>query len=109
MASTYKVLGQQNPSATTLTTLYTVPAATNTIVSTIMIANRSGTATAFRISIAVAGAADNDKQYIAYDVPIEGNEAFDFTIGATMAATDVIRVYATLASLSFSAFGSEIT
>lgn len=109
MASTYKVLGQSNPSATTLTDLYTVPAATNTVVSTIMITNRSGTATSFRISVAVGGAADNNKQYIAYDVPIEGNESFDFTIGATMAATDVIRVYSTLATLSFNAFGSEIT
>ncbi len=28
MPTTYKVLGQSNPSATTLTTLYTVPSAT---------------------------------------------------------------------------------
>jgi hypothetical protein len=29
MATTYKVLGQSNPSATTATTLYTVPSATS--------------------------------------------------------------------------------
>jgi len=29
MATSYKVLGQSNPSATTATTLYTVPSATN--------------------------------------------------------------------------------
>ena len=35
MATTYKVLGQSNPSATTATTLYTVPASTQAVVSTI--------------------------------------------------------------------------
>ena len=109
MASTYKVLGQQNPTATTLTALYTVPAATSAVLSTITVANRSATATAFRLSVAVAGATDNDKQYFAYDAAIQGNEALTFTIGVTMATTDVLRCYATLATLTFNAFGMEIT
>ena len=45
MANTYKVLGQVAPSATTATTAYTVPSATQTVVSTIVVANR-GTASA---------------------------------------------------------------
>ncbi len=109
MAETYKVLGQQDPSATTLTALYTVPAATSAVASTCMVANRSGTATSFRLSVAVAGAADTNKQYIAYDVPIAGNEVKGFTIGVTLATTDVVRCYATLATLSFNLFGTEIT
>jgi hypothetical protein len=40
MATTYKVLGQLNPAATTPTTLYTVPASTSTVVSTITICNQ---------------------------------------------------------------------
>jgi len=39
MPTTYKVLGQINPSANTATTLYTVPSATQTVVPTITIAN----------------------------------------------------------------------
>lgn len=109
MAETLKVLGQEAPSAASLTAIYTVPAATEAVMSTITVANRSATATAFRISIAVAGAGDDVKQYLYYDIAIDGNDTFAATLGITLAATDVIRVYATLATLSFAAFGSEIT
>ena len=108
MADTYKVLAQSNPVATTLTDAYTVPASTSTVISTIVVANR-GAATSFRISIAVAGAADNNVQYIAYDVAIAANESKSFTFGITLATTDKIRVYATLATLSFNIFGVEKT
>lgn len=109
MADTYKVLAQSNPAAATLTDAYTVPAATQAIVSTITIANRSNVATSFRISVAIAGAADANPQYIAYDVPIGGNESIALTLGVTLAATDKVRVYATLATLSFNIFGVEKT
>lgn len=102
-----KVLGQVVPSATTLTTLYTVPAATSAVCSTIVVSNNSATATSFRVSVAVAGAADNAKQYIYVDIPISGNDTFMATIGISLATTDVVRVYATLATLAFSLFGQE--
>ena len=107
MPDTYKTLGQSNPVAATLTDAYTVPASTETIVSSITVANRSATPTSFRISIAIAGAADANQQYIAYDVAIGANEAIALTLGVTLAATDVVRVYATLATLSFNIFGVE--
>lgn len=109
MPSTYKVLGQSNPLVTTLTNVYTVPGATQAVVSSIIIANRSAVATSFRISIAVAGAADDNKQYVAYDAPIMGNSVVDYTTGFSLGAADVIRVYATLATLSFNISGVEIT
>ncbi len=109
MAETYKILGQSNPAAATLTDAYTVPAATSVVMSSITVANRSATATAFRISVAVAGAVNSNEQYIAYDVSILGNETKTFTLGITLAATDKVRVYATLATLSFNVFGAEIT
>jgi hypothetical protein len=109
MASTYKVLGQSNPNAATLTTLYTAPASTSAVGSSIMVCNRSAVATEFRIAVRPAGAAISNEHYIAYDVPIAGNEAISFVIGPTLATTDVMSVYATLATLSFTLFGQEIT
>jgi ribosomal protein S2 len=109
MADTFKVLAQSNPSAATLTDIYTVPGSTSTVVSTIVVCNRSAVATSFRISIQVANAADDNKQYLYYDVIIPGNDTFTLTLGITLATTDVIAVYATLATLSFNIFGSEIT
>ncbi len=57
MATSYKVLGQSNPSATTATSLYTVPAATQAIVSTITVCNQAATAATYRIAVRIAGAA----------------------------------------------------
>lgn len=106
---TQKVLGQSAPSAATLTTLYTVPAATQTTVSTITVCNQSATATSFRVAVRPAGAAITASQYIYYDVIISGGDSFAATFGITLAATDVVSVYATLATLSFSLFGVETT
>jgi len=106
--ATYKVLGQSAPSATTETDLYTVPASTETIVSTITVANRSSTIATFRISVAVNGAATANKDYVIYDLTIDGNGFISLTLGITLDATDKIRVYASTANLSFNAFGSEI-
>lgn len=109
MANTLKVLGQVVPSATTLTTLYTVPAATSAVVSSLVISNNSAVATSFRVAIRPAGAAADPKHYIYYDIPIDGNDTFVATIGITLATTDVVSVYATLATLSFNLFGQENT
>lgn len=108
MANSYKTLGQAAPAATTATDLYTVPTATETIVSTIVVANRSATGATFRISVSLDGAATATKDYLAYDVAIAGNGLQALTFGITMNAADKIRVYASSADLSFNAFGSEI-
>ena len=108
MATTYKVLGQSNPSATTNTTLYTVPSSTQTIVSTISVCNQTQGELTFRIAIRPAGEAIAAKHYIAYDAKVAGNDTTFITVGATLGAADVITVYASSASLSFNAYGSEI-
>lgn len=99
-------VAQLNPSATTLTTLYTVPASTK-FEGQIVAANR-GAATSIRISIAIAGAADSVEQYIAYDLPIALNDTYVHPLQLKLSATDVVRVYATLATLSFTINGKEI-
>lgn len=109
MATTYKVLGQSAPSATTNTDLYTVGAGKSAVVSTIAIANRGGTSATYRVAIRVAGAAIANEDYIAYDATVTANNSTFITVGVTLAATDVITVYASNANLSFNAFGSEIS
>lgn len=108
MAIAYKILGQDAPAATTETILYTVPALTSTVASSIIVCNRNKAVAYFRVSISKAGVATANKDYIYYDVPLEGNDTFIATIGVTLAATDVVRVYASNANLSFSIYGSEI-
>ena len=109
MATTYKVLGVSNPAAVTATTLYTVPAATSTIVSTINICNQNANPGAFRVAVRPGGAALSANHYLAYDTAIPGNDSIALTMGITLATTDVITVYASNTYLSFLAFGSELT
>ena len=109
MATNYKVLGQSNPAATTLTSLYIVPAATQTVVSTITIANQAATAATYRIAVRIAGASIATAQYLAYDVSLPANASDTLTLGITVGATDVISVYSSTATMSFNAFGSEIS
>ena len=109
MPTNYKVLGQSNPSATTATTLYTAPSATQTVVSTVTICNQAATAATYRIAVRVAGATLSASQYVAYDVSLPANASDTLTLGITLNATDVITVYASTATMSFAAFGSEIS
>lgn len=108
MATTYKVLGQSNPSATTLTTLYTVPSATQAVVSSIVIANLASSAATFRIAVRPAGASIANSQYIAYDITLGASDSTCLTLGITLGATDVISVYGSTSTITFSAYGSEI-
>ena len=108
MATTYKVLGQVNPSATTATTLYTVPSAKSAVVSTISVCNQAGTAATFRIAVRPAGASLAAEHYIVYGATVPASDSTMLTVGLTLATTDVVTVYASSANLSFNAYGSEI-
>ena len=111
MATAYKVLGQSNPSATTATTLYTVPSATQAVVSSISIANLTATAATFRLIVqksADVSGTITSAQYIGYDITVGASDTTIITVGLTLATGDVIKVYASTATLAFQAFGSEV-
>jgi hypothetical protein len=109
MATTYKILGQVNTAVDTLTTLYTVPVATSTIISTLAVCNQANTASTYRIAIRPAGATIDLKHYINYNTTVPANDTVTLAIGITLAATDVITVSSNSVLVSFLAFGSEIS
>lgn len=109
MATTYKVLGQSNPAATTNTDLYTVGSGKSAVVSTITVTNQATSGATFRIAVRPAGAAISALHYIAYGSTIAPNDTVALTLGITLAATDVVTIYASTTTLSFNAFGSEIS
>ena len=109
MAEAIKVLGQSAPSATTATSVYTVPAATEAVISTIIIANRAGTAGTFRLSVRPNGASQSDEHYLAYDVPLAANDSTTLTLGITMDASDVLTAYCSSGDMSINVFGTEIS
>ncbi len=108
MAATYKVLGQVNPAATTATTAYTVPSATETVISTITVANLGAAPATYRIAVRPNGATLENKHYIAYDASIAPQDTQTLTLGITLDATDVVTVFSSTATIAFNLFGSEI-
>jgi len=102
---TYKVLAQLAPTAASPQTLLSATSAT--IVSTLQIANRGGAADTIRIAVRPAGASLADQHYIAYGVQVPSGAFLSLQGGLTLANTDVITVYSTTGTSSFSAFGSD--
>lgn len=109
MPTIYKILGQSAPAATTEVDLYTVPASTNAIISSVVVANRGTAAGTFRIYVSAAGAATANANYLVYDNNLNPKDTVALTLGITLAATDELRVYASSADFSFNAFGSELS
>lgn len=111
MADTYKVLGQANPYAETATTLYTVPASKQAVISTISVCNLSSTDTTFRVIIQKAAdqASILPKQYFAYDTKLFKNDTTSITVGITLATGDRVQVYSLDDTVAFQAFGSEMS
>ena len=109
MAVSYKVLGQAKPAADTATTLYTVPAGAGNyaVVSSLVVNNISADVTNIRVAIRPAGATLEDKHYILYGNGVSPYGSQVFTIGITLAATDVVTVYDLAGKCSFNLFGSE--
>ena len=109
MAVSYKVLGQAKPAADTATTLYTVPtgAGNYAVVSSLVVNNLTGDVTNIRVAIRPAGETLADKHYIVYNNGVAPYASQVYTIGITLASTDVVTVYDANAKCSFNLFGSE--
>jgi hypothetical protein len=94
MPTNYKVLGQVNPAVQTYATLYTVPASTQAVISTISICNANASVDAnYSIAVRPAGALDT----------------IMLTVGLTLGNTDVVTVYVTNPNVAFGLYGSEVT
>lgn len=109
MAETRQVLGQLLPGANALSVLYTVPAATQAVVSTITVCNENNAAATYSLSVAINGAADAGSQYLAFNAPLQPNESKGYTLGVTLGAGDVIRCLSNIGLVAFHAYGVQLT
>lgn len=109
MASIYKVLGQGKDADTAPVDLYTVPAATQAVISSISICNADSSSHTFDILIRPAGAASAAVHRLAFLAPIAPNDSIILTVGVTLDATDVVTVEASDDEVVFHAYGSEVS
>ncbi len=109
MATSYKILGQSAPADTNDANLYTVPAGTETVISTLSVTNDTGSTATFRIYLRKNGAAAGAVNALYFDAPLAANSTMLATAGFTLSAGDIITVRTgTGNALGFQAFGSEI-
>lgn len=107
--TTYKVLAQAAPAATTETVLYTAPTSTQAVISTMTVCNQASTPATYRL--ALRPAADSTtaaKHWLVYGATIDGSDSTMLTTGITLGAGDKIIVYASSATMSFNLSGMEI-
>lgn len=109
MPSVYKVLGQVEYDGTGEDTLYTVPASTQAVCSTLAVCNKSSSDETFDVRIKVNNAADDDKQLLIFEAPVLAKDTLFITVGVTLGAADVVTVKSSSADVTFQLFGSEIS
>lgn len=110
MPTAYKILGQSAPANTSNADLITVGASKSQVISTLVVTNTTTSAATCRVFARIAGAAAATGNAIVYDASIGANSTVTFTLGITLAATDVLTVRTgTANALTFTAFGSEIS
>lgn len=111
MGKVYKVAGQALPAAATDTLLYTVPASTNFVESTLSICNQdiSGSAIRYRVAVVPNGQTLAAKHYIAFDKLVDIADSKFLTLGLSMGPGDMIYVRSSSATTSFSLFGVELS
>lgn len=111
MPTSYKVLGQSVGTAglSTYTTLYTVPANTETIISTISVCNRSTVNKKIRIGICTS-TTPVSANWISYNSLISAEDSTFMTLSLTMDSTyKYLIVSSETADISFTVCGSEIS
>lgn len=110
MAFGYKILGQVAPADTNAADLYTVPASTEVIISTIAVANVSSSDVTYTIYVREAGAAAADSNKLVGGATASANSTVTVSVGITLSATDVVSVQTgTADAITFHAFGTEVT
>jgi ABC-type xylose transport system substrate-binding protein len=100
MATTSKTLFR-GAAATSSTTLYTVPSATTTVVTDIVVANTSVSSGTFTISL--------NGTVFANTVTVGGNDSTIIQVKQPLAATQTITGLASATSINFHIGGVEIS
>lgn len=101
MANTAKVLFRGAATTNTATTLYTVPSATTTIITDIVVTNTSGSAGTFTIAL--------DDVSIATAVTVGAQDSTVIAIKQTLSAAKTIKAGASATTINFHISGVEIS
>lgn len=109
MAQTQVFLGRANPAAATPGTLYTSPAVTKTMVTSLYICNTSGVSDTVRIWLVPSGGAAGNSNAVYFDMVIPAGNPFLANAVPLLEAGDFIVVQSANGTCTFTASGLTIT
>jgi hypothetical protein len=108
----YKILGQIQTTENVLTTIYTVPAATNTMISTITICNQSPNTVSINVAANVSGSAVTTRNFIVSGYSLGAAETLVLEPRVSLNVGSILSANVTGANassnISINAFGVEI-
>jgi len=108
MTTKLKILGQSNPLANTLTTVYTVPSLNTSIISSITVCNVGTDNSRFSLAIVPSSLQANTNSYIAFNTTVLGYDMVHLTLGITLGANDRLQANVQTSNISINAFGTEV-
>ena len=110
MATAYKTAQVQGTAGTsTYATLYSVPASTEAIVSSIIICNTASTSATYRIGLDTEAGTPGASEWLIYGATVNANDTVCLTLGLALDAGKFIRVSSSANTVTFSAALSEIS
>ena len=109
MAQTYEILGQLAPSADTLTNVFVTGASSSAIVGTITIHNFSDANASYSLVVRPINETLANKHFIIRGGILPAREMISITGAVTMNASAILAANTSGGSVSFNAYGVEIT
>ena len=106
---TYKILGQVNPTANTLSNVYVVPAATEGIVNSIIISNQAASNASFSLVVRPTSEALDGKHFIVRGCVVPASDTMTMTLSLTLPTGAILAANTNSSSISFGAYGVEIS
>ena len=109
MAQSYKILGQVNPTANTLSNVYVTPNSTEGVVNSIIIANQYTDNASFSLIVRPIDETLDDKHYIVRGCVVPGSDTLRMTLSLTLQNNVIVAANTNSPNLSFGAYGVEIS
>ena len=109
MAQTYEILGQLAPSANTLTNVFVTGASSSAIVGTITLHNFSDANASYSLVVRPINESLANKHFIIRGGILPAREMISITGAVTMNANAILAANTNGGSVSFNAYGVEIT
>lgn len=109
MAQTYEILGQLSPTANTLTNVFVTGASSSAIVGTITLHNFSDANATYSLMVRPINETLANKHFIIRGGILPAREMISITGAVTMNANAILAANTNGGSVSFNAYGVEIT